>query len=158
LSTKKVIAIVVVTNLIIIAFLLASLSTAGVVMAFPPGPEGLVTPEEMVEIQGINTKKPTIPYANYDSGWVSIEKGANKRIAHKLGGKVDDYLVNLMCKDPGEDGINQNYYGVDSGYGGVTWWGLTNWDIRIYRDKKDTYCDKVRLRIWKTGAPIYEGP
>lgn len=160
MSTKKVIAIVVLTNLIIITLLLAFLSTAGGVMAFPPGPEGLVTPEETVDILKVNTRKSTIPDANWDSGWVSISKGSNKTIRHRLRGDVDDYLVNVICKDTasGGDGINQNFYGVVPNKGGVAWWRLTNQRIRIYRDYSDPYCDKVRIRIWKTGAPIYEGP
>jgi len=159
LSTKKVIAIVVLTNLIIITLLLAFLSTAGGVMAFPPGPEGEVTPEETVEILGINTRKPTIPDPNYDSGWVSLTKGKSKRIRHNLRGDVSDYLVNVICKDTasGGDGINQNFYGVDQNNGGIAWWGLTKYYIRVYRDYNDKYCDKVRIRFWKTGAPRYAG-
>lgn len=158
MSTKKVVAIVVLTNLIIITLLLAFLSTAGGVMAFPPGPEGLTTPEETVDILGVNTRKPTIPDPNYDSGWMNISKGSNKKIRHRLRGNVDDYLVNVICKDPQHDGINHNFYGVAPGKGGVAWWGLTREHIKIYRDYNDDYCDKVRVRIWKTGAPIYEGP
>lgn len=157
MSTKKVIAIVVLTNLIIITLLLAFLSTAGGVMAFPPGPEGLTTPEETVEILGISTRKPTIPDANYDSGWVSINKDQNKKIKHSLRGDVNDYLVNVICKDPQHDGINQNFYGSNPGFGGVTWWGLTRYYIRVYREDHDPYCDKIRVRIWKTGAPRYAG-
>ena len=156
MSTKKVIAIVVLTNLIIITLLLAFLSTAGGVMAFPPGPEGLVTPEETVEILAVN-RKPTIPDANWDSGWQSINKDQNKRFRHRLRGNVNDYLVNVVCKDPGGDGINHNFYGSNPGFGGVTWWGLTRYYIKVYREDHDTYCDKIRIRIWKTGAPIYQG-
>ena len=158
MSTKKVIAIVVLTNLIIITLLLAFLSTAGGVMAFPPGPEGLTTPEETITVSGASTTTNTIPDANYDSGWVSLKKGVNKRVRHKLKGNVNDYLVNVICKDPQHDGINQNFYGVDSNNGGIAWWGLTRYYIRVYRDYSDKYCDKVRIRIWKTGAPIYTGP
>ena len=155
MSTKKVIAIVVLTNLIIITLLLAFLSTAGGVMAFPPGPEGEVTPET-VEILAVNRKK-SIPDPNWDSGWQSINKKQDKRFKHSLRGDVNKYLVNVICKDPQHDGINQNHYGSSPGFGGVTWWGLTRLYIRVYREAHDTYCDKVRIRIWKTGAPIYEG-
>jgi len=158
LSTKKVIAIVVLTNLIIITLLLAFLSTAGGVMAFPPGPEGEVTPEETVEILGISVRTKSIPDPNYDSNWVNISKGQKKTIYHRLWGDVEKYLVNVTCKDTGTDGINQNFYGVVPGSGGVAWWDLTRKVIKIYRDYNDPYCDKVRIRIWKTGAPIYEGP
>jgi len=157
LSTKKVIAIVVLTNLIIITLLLAFLSTAGGVMAFPPGPEGLTTPEETITVSGVNTRTPTIPDANYDSGWVSLTKAKTKRIKHNLKGDVSDYLVNVICKDPQHDGINQNFYGVDQNNGGIAWFGLTRYYIKVYRDYNDHYCDKVRIRIWKSGAPIYEG-
>lgn len=156
MSTKKVIAIVVLTNLIMIALLLATLSTAGGVMAFPPGPEGQVTPEETVEILAVN-RTPTIPDPNWDSGWQSISKGKNLKIRHNLRGNVNDYLVIVVCKDPGGDGINHNFYGTAPGFGGVTWWGLTRYYIRVFREAHDKYCDKIRVRIWKTGAPIYTG-
>jgi len=158
LSTKKVIAIVVLTNLIIITLLLAFLSTAGGVMAFPPGPEGLTTPEETVDIGVLFTRTQSIPDPNYDSGWVSINRNQNKRFKHSLRGVVNDYLVNVICKDPQHDGINQNFYGSNPGFGGVTWWRLTRLYITVYRENHDKYCDKIRIRIWKTGAPIYTGP
>lgn len=153
MSTKKVIAIVVLTNLIIVGLLLAFLSTAGVVMAFPPGPQGEV-PEETYDVFAVRTRKPTLPHPNYDSGWVKISKGAKKKIVHRLRRSLEDYVVIVGCKDTASkgDGINHNYYGVDSGYGGVTWYGLTTSAIKIFRDKKDDYCDKVRVRIWITGA------
>lgn len=159
MSTKKVIAIVVLTNLIMIALLLAVLSTAGVVGAFPPEPQDRTTPEETIAVSGVITTTPTIPDPNYDSGWVSISKGTNKKIVHRLKGSVDDYLVIVVCKDTasGGDGINHNWYGSNPGLGGITWWGLTKKVIWIYRDYNDPYCDQVRVRIWMTGADIYPG-
>ncbi len=158
MSTKKVVAIVVLTNLMIVALLLAFLSTAGVVGAFPPGPQG---PEaEAITVGPTSFVTPTIPDANYDSGWVKVDKGTTKKFTLGLGGPVDDYLVEVVCKDTASDGdqINQDYYGVAPGAGGIAWFDLTNNIIKVYREKHDPYCDKVRVRIWITGAPIYTGP
>ena len=155
MSTRKVIAIVVLTNLIVIGLLLAYLSTAGVVMAFPPGPEGQVPPEEAMDGSGvINTKKATIKDPNYDSGWIKASKGKNTKIKHNLLGNVEDYLVNVICKDTSKkgDGINHNWYGSTPFKGGMAWWGLTRKVIYIWRDYNDPYCERVRVRIWKTGA------
>lgn len=158
MSTKKVVAIVVLTNLMIVALLLAFLSTAGVVGAFPPGPPG--PEEEAITVSVTPVLTPTIPNANYDSGWQSVTKGTSKKFTHHLGGSVNGYLVDVVCKDTasGGDKINQDYYGVTPGAGGIAWWSLTNNIIKVYREKNDQYCDRVRVRIWITGAPIYTAP
>lgn len=153
MSTKKVIAIVVLTNLVILASLLAYLAAAGAVMAFPPGPEGLAPPERTVWGAPI-TSAPTLPDPNYDGGWKSIAKGKNLKIVHNVLGDVDTYVVDMQCKDTANNGdkINNDYYGVDYLHGGATWWGLTKRVIYVYREGADQFCDKVRIRIWKTGA------
>ncbi|HIC88151.1 MAG TPA: hypothetical protein EYP04_01930 [Anaerolineae bacterium] len=87
----------------------------------------------------------------WDSGWISISQNTNTILNHNLGGNVDDYVVDLICKDddgtwPTGTGINQTPAGVDNG---AFWHDLTTTSIQIYRASYDAgRCDWVRVRIW----------
>lgn len=100
------------------------------------------------------------PAPHYDSGWTAIASGYNT-FAHNLGGDVDDYVVDMMCKDTAPSpnyGINHVFYGgeiyYNSGTGtllqyGVHWSNLTSASMEVYRRAGDTMCDEVRIRIWR---------
>jgi len=98
------------------------------------------------------------PAPHYDSGWTSISTGYTA-FDHGLQGNVDDYIVDMMCKDTdtGGFGINQIFYGGDRyrptpdnvrGYG-ASWRNLTMDSLDVYRQVDDVTCDEIRIRIWR---------
>jgi hypothetical protein len=100
------------------------------------------------------------PAPHYDSEWTAIASGYTI-FDHNLGGDVDDYVVDMMCKDTAPSpsyGTNQVFYGgeiyYNSGTGtllqyGASWRNLTSASIEVLRQSGDTMCDEVRIRIWR---------
>lgn len=105
---------------------------------------------------------------DYDSGWVSAYKNNARLITHNLGGDPDTYFVDLQFKDTGGGsfGVHQEDYGgeeyvdfFNSGRltdSGAHWFGLTNKDVRLFRQADDMKVDKVRLRIWIAPPPTFD--
>ena len=95
------------------------------------------------------------PAPHYDSGWTSISQVETVTFDHNLDGNVDDYVVDMTCKDTTgmiNYGINQiNYGGNTAGTSqfGTYWRNLTASAISVYRAGDDTTCDQVRIRIWR---------
>jgi hypothetical protein len=104
----------------------------------------------------------------YDSGWVSIDPDEAQTLTHNLGGSVDDYVVDMQYRSPGEDGIHQRYYGgadfgasppsghLENDRVGAYWRSLTDTSITVYRRPDDSYAPEVRLRIWIDPLPNYD--
>jgi len=107
-----------------------------------------------------------MPAAHYDSGWVALGQNTAQALAHNLGGNVDDYLVDMQYRSPG-DGVNQRYYGgADFGAKiaigsendrvGAYWRSLSSSSVVVYRRPNDIYAPEIRLRIWRTAPPDYD--
>ena len=110
-----------------------------------------------------------MPKADYDSGWISLGAGAAATtLTHNLQGDYFDYLVDMQYRSSGS-GVNQRYYGgADFGANppsgtsaddrvGAYWRGLDLNSIIVYRRAEDIYASEVRVRIWRTAEPDYEG-
>ena len=91
----------------------------------------------------------------YDSGWEALGIRPDPiavEFAHRLGGKADDYLIGLKCRDNTSLGI---YQGVDHGFNAnAFWYGLTNSRISVWAIG-GSRPDDVRLRIYKA-TPAYD--
>ena len=107
-----------------------------------------------------------MPSAHYDSGWVTLGPNTAQALAHNLGGNVDEYLVDMQYRSPG-DGVNQRYYGgADFGAKiaigsendrvGAYWRSLSSSSVVVYRRPNDIYAPQLRLRIWRTAPPDYD--
>jgi hypothetical protein len=95
------------------------------------------------------------PRPAYDSGWVSVSKGATKTLTHNLGGNADNYVVDMQFKSS-MYGRNQRRYGGYHFRSGVVphqrlgayWSHLDDTQINVYRERADTGVSYVRVRIW----------
>lgn len=96
----------------------------------------------------------TFPRPNYDSGWVVLDTagGTQDGVAtmhHNLGGQVDNYVVDIVSRDPGGTwGINNQGLGSYPEQRGYFFANLTTSSIWLYRETSDTSSDEVRVRIW----------
>ncbi len=95
------------------------------------------------------------PRPAYNSGWVSIAAGSTGvlTLTHNLGGAVDNYVVDLQCKNtngPHNWGMGLDGDSATSAYDGVgaAYWGLTSTSVKISRGAADSHCATVRLRVW----------
>ena len=93
------------------------------------------------------------PRPTYDSGWTDIATNANITFVHALGGSVDNYVVDFVCKDSaaGQEGINAWQLGGDwdgAEFYGAAWEKLTATSVLVHRATNDVACPQVRLRIW----------
>jgi hypothetical protein len=91
------------------------------------------------------------PRPAYDSGWVSINKGELKTLAHNVGGSVYNYVVDFQSYgSTGGWGVNgpggRDIDGDDS-YG-ASWANLTDATVQLFRRGDDLSAEMVRLRIW----------
>jgi hypothetical protein len=86
----------------------------------------------------------------YDSGWVSIAAGENKTLTHNLGGNVNDYIVDVSFRGPGDFEIHHLGYGdAFPDFHGTYWGGLTSDKIGVERGVNENgIVDQVRVRIW----------
>lgn len=95
------------------------------------------------------------PAPHYDSGWTAINQAQTLTFDHNLDGNVDDYVVDMTCKDTtGLDvpGINQISYGgntAGTSQFGAYWRNLTTSSLIVYRAADDAVCEEVRIRIWR---------
>lgn len=106
--------------------------------------------------------------AEYDSGWVALNKGAGQILTHSLAGDVHDYVVFMQSRADIQGELNQiNYGGVDIGPNrsgmafdndrhGAFWHSLTNSAITIHRRADDKSAAEVRIRIFMDSAPDYD--
>ena len=106
--------------------------------------------------------------SDYDSGWISLQKGGIRTITHNLSGSVDDYVVYMESKNiqPVNGvgyGIHQIYFGgaIDTSgpqptFHGVQWSGLTSSSITAVRGRDDNYSDQIRIRIWRVKHPDFD--
>ena len=112
------------------------------------------------------------PRPTFDSGWSDFG-GAEAKYAfgwHSIGGRVDDYIIDLQFKDTAVNsgtneghGVNQRCYGgcffnsQDPDWPGTnqgaSWMDLDSksWSARGSVD--DRFADQVRIRIWNTWKP-----
>lgn len=93
------------------------------------------------------------PRPAYDSGWHDITANTDFTFIHALGGNVDNYVVDFVCKDPvaGQEGINSWQLGGDwdgAEFYGAAWEKLTSTSVIVHRATNDVACQQVRLRIW----------
>ncbi|MBI5028980.1 MAG: hypothetical protein HZB51_00535 [Chloroflexi bacterium] len=90
------------------------------------------------------------PRPAYDSGWRAIGTNATLPLSHALGGAVDDYVVDFICKSV-SDGVNSWGTGGDwnwEEYYGAYWYNLTTSSVTVKRMNHDVSCSQVRIRIW----------
>lgn len=108
-----------------------------------------------------------MPTPDYDSGWVSVERGRSATLTHNLGGNLNNYVIQMECFDLGSYDGNQLYhrqsYGgradIRSFFGAVVgnyrrgayWHGLSNTEIKVHRERNDWNSPRVRIRIWVQG-------
>ncbi len=93
------------------------------------------------------------PRPAYDSGWHDVAANTDFTFIHALGGNVDNYVVDFVCKDPvaGQEGINSWQLGGDwdgAEFYGAAWEKLTSTSVIVHRATNDVACQQVRLRIW----------
>jgi hypothetical protein len=89
---------------------------------------------------------------DFDSGWVSINKGSGLSLTHNLGGEPGDYFVNIVGWDDADMGIHHGDYGSDGTIEkmfGLYWSKLTASSIYLWREGNDKRWDQVRVRILK---------
>lgn len=95
------------------------------------------------------------PAPHYDSGWRAIAQGELMTLDHSRDGDVDDYVVDMTCKDTtglSPAGINQISYGGNTAGAsqfGAYWKNLTTNSVKVYRGADDPVCEEVRIRIWR---------
>ncbi len=107
------------------------------------------------------------PYADYDSGWVTLTPAAAKTLTHGLGGDVNDYVAYLQYKS-NEGEMHQRFLG-GADFGAKTWGGaynhfrmgvywrsLTTTTITLFRRAEDLYAAQARVRIWRRPRPTYD--
>lgn len=90
------------------------------------------------------------PRPAYNSGWLRIGLNATNTRTHNLGGNIDDYVVDLTCKNV-NDSINNRGVGGDWNWEehyGVYWYDLTTSTITVRRMEEDHFCPQFRVRIW----------
>jgi len=110
---------------------------------------------------GGHTHTPSFPSPDYDSGWIipsnSVSGWDYEDLTHNVGGSVNNYFIDIQCRDIGVEGVNIRYHGGDLEYidpaeyqTGANWGRLTSTTIRVYRGEDDLgECDEIRLRIWE---------
>ena len=99
------------------------------------------------------------PKPDYDSSWTLIDKADPEDFLHKLGGNPDDYVLDLQFFDDTYYDVNQIYYGGNLSYEtdgstfreGAFWSKLNASTVNVIRQKRDSFANSVRVRIWKTG-------
>jgi len=85
---------------------------------------------------------------DYNSGWIAINAGEAKELTHNLGGNADDYVVvmDAKCEKWKIHTIGFGYWRAADGF---TRYNLTNSSIFVKRMADDTFCEYIRIRIWK---------
>lgn len=121
---------------------------------------------------GENTDKNS-SLSEYDSGWKAISRGETLVLEHKLGGNVDDYLVDMQFKDKQGNINNIGFGGFSEVYSnreienmilkldvddpsymervpvGAWWENLTSESIRVETAEGSRAIDYVRIRIFR---------
>jgi hypothetical protein len=96
----------------------------------------------------------SFPRPAYDSGWVTILQNQLLTCIHNLGGNVDNYVVDMQMKHPGNLGIHNfgfggwDYYMEGFARKGSFWRNLTTSSVEVIRQIDDYGTDSVRIRIW----------
>ena len=96
------------------------------------------------------------PLPDYDSTWSTIVAGEAADFTHGLGGKSDNYVLDMQFQDNGIFGVNQTYYGGNTSEKtagssvkvGAFWYGLNTNTVNVLREESDLNAEKVRIRIW----------
>ena len=96
-----------------------------------------------------------LPAPDYDSGWFQIDKGQDTILVHNLGGEPRDYSVDLQLFDEGDLGLHNRYLGGEKAYDpvihyyGAYYKELNPVSIKIDRRSDASWCDSLRVRIWR---------
>jgi hypothetical protein len=122
---------------------------------------GTDSPTETLEVNGsvkvTGRCYGTFPRPAYDSGWVGLSAPGERTLTHNVGGNVDNYVVDMMCKDSGNDyGVNIIHFGGyrdtkdigSASYRGAYYYNLTSTQVTVFRYGSDFAADSVRIRIW----------
>jgi len=94
------------------------------------------------------------PRPAYESDWWSMSQGQGRTLVHRVGGDVDDYVVQMQLWDAVLGMHNHGmgsylaYVSGDLRSYGAHWHSLTDSTIDIKRWEDDYYADKIRIRIW----------
>ena len=97
------------------------------------------------------------PRPAYNSGWISIARGEDRRLTHNLEGNIDNYVIDLNCyTDAPWWLINNHSIGADTYYypseglylKSFFWHELTTTQVVVTRQPDEDHCDQFRLRIW----------
>ena len=113
---------------------------------------GTKSPEATLDVNGdlIVRGNISFPRPAYNSGWVNIAQWETLKIVHNLGGDSSDYVVDLTFRSS-SDGIHNIGYGGDvddDDRSGASWSNLNPEHILVGRQRDDTKCNQVRVRIW----------
>jgi hypothetical protein len=85
----------------------------------------------------------------YDSGWTEVDDGVGYSFGHFIGGNVDNYVVDVQCKDTRGGAVDLGIQGNDHHGGtGAHWWRLTTESIGVSVQAGEDSCGQVRVRIW----------
>ena len=103
------------------------------------------------------------PTPSYDSGWNTISAGQVKTYNFDIGGRAEDYVVDLQFRSDGGS-VHQRYYGgidfgsstlggtVENDRAGVAWFALTDSSVSVVRRQEDDYASDIRVRVYDTPA------
>ncbi len=111
----------------------------------------------------------TLARPDYDSGMYAIPVGVETNaLTHNLGGRVNDYFVNLVFNDPELKLLHQRYYGgsivtaypespnVTGDQVGAYYRRLDSDSVEVYRQMNETaFIDQFRLRLWVERQSVY---
>jgi hypothetical protein len=94
------------------------------------------------------------PRPAYESDWWDMSQGQGRTLVHRVGGDVDDYVVQMQLWDAVLGMHNHGmgsylaYVSAELRSYGAHWHSLTDSTIDIKRWEDDYYADKIRIRIW----------
>jgi hypothetical protein len=107
-------------------------------------------------------------HPDFDSGWQLISPGDTGPLLHNVGGKAEDYIVDLQFMDISTWRPHQMLYGgvhfgnktysgsVDGQEWGAYWHSLTNTSANVVRMPQDQLVWLFRGRIFKRPKPAYD--
>ena len=94
------------------------------------------------------------PRPDYDSGWVPVSPGHSVELEHNLGGKPDDYVIDMQSRLTLGLSITNRGCGEDTYYvngvqrKGYCYDNLTSRHIYLVRGRDDVSAELLRVRIW----------
>lgn len=106
----------------------------------------------------ISSAAGSFPRPDYDSGWVAVSPGRSVQVEHNLGGKPDDYVIDMQSRVALGLSITNHGCGEDTYYvdrvqrKGYYYDNLTSQHIYLVRSNDDVSAQLLRVRIWVCSA------